>query len=141
MLEEVISVNLDNVVEKVAKKKIDGYRFVTMSCAELYDNTIDILYHFDKDLRLINFRLTVSRNTTVPSISPVYFAAFLVENEMQDLFGIRFKGLAIDYERTLYLEEEVKITPFCKYSVVGSAQESKSREHDAGLPPEKALEH
>lgn len=141
MLGEVISVNLDNVVEKVAKKKIDGYRFVTMSCAELDANTIDILYHFDKDLRLINFRLTVSRNNTVPSISPVYFAAFLVENEMQDLFGIRFKGLTIDYERTLYLEEEVKITPFCKYSVVESAQESKSGGHDDGLPPEKALEH
>ena len=117
MLGEVISVSLDDVIEKVAKKKVDGYRFVTMSCAELDENTIDILYHLDKDLKLINFRLTVARNAAVPSISPVYFAAFLVENEMQDLFDIRFTGLAIDYERTLYLEEEVKITPFCKYSL------------------------
>jgi ech hydrogenase subunit D len=126
MLGEVFCVGLNNVVEKVAKKKIDGYRFVTMSCAELDENTIDILYHFDKDLRLINLRLTVPRNTAVPSISTVYLAAFLVENEMQDLFGIRFKELVIDYERTLYLEAEVKITPFCKYAVVSSAQESKS---------------
>lgn len=117
MLGEVISVSLDDVIEKVAKKKVDGYRFVTMSCAELDENTIDILYHLDKDLKLINFRLTVPRNAAVPSISPVYFAAFLVENEMQDLFDIRFTGLVIDYERTLYLEEEVKITPFCKYSL------------------------
>jgi ech hydrogenase subunit D len=117
MLGEVISVSLDEVIEKVAKKKVDGYRFVTMSCAELDENTIDILYHLDKDLKLINFRLTVPRNAAVPSISPVYFAAFLVENEMQDLFDIRFTGLVIDYERTLYLEEEVKITPFCKYSI------------------------
>ena len=117
MLGEVISVSLDEVIEKVAKKKVEGYRFVTMSCAELDENTIDILYHLDKDLKLINFRLTVARNAAVPSISPVYFAAFLVENEMQDLFDIRFTGLVIDYERTLYLEEEVKITPFCKYSI------------------------
>ena len=117
MLGEVISVSLDEVIEKVAKKKIDGYRFVTMSCAQLDENTIDILYHLDKDLRLINFRLTVPKNAAVPSISPVYFAAFLVENEMQDLFDIRFTGLVIDYERTLYLEEEVKISPFCKYSI------------------------
>jgi ech hydrogenase subunit D len=116
MLGEVISVSLDEVIEKIAKKKVEGYRFVTMSCAELDENTIDILYHLDKDLRLINFRLTVPKNAAVPSISPVYFAAFLVENEMQDLFDIRFTGLVIDYERTLYLEEEVKITPFCKYS-------------------------
>ena len=117
MLGEVIPVSLDEVIEKVAKKKVDGYRFVTMSCAELDENTIDILYHLDKDLKLINFRLTVPKNAAVPSISPVYFAAFLVENEMQDLFDIRFTGLVIDYERTLYLEEEVKITPFCKYSI------------------------
>ena len=117
MLGEVISVSLDDVIEKVAKKKVEGYRFVTLSCAELDENTIDILYHLDKDLKLINFRLTVARNAAVASISPVYFAAFLVENEMQDLFEIRFTGLVIDYERTLYLEEEVKITPFCKYSI------------------------
>ena len=117
MLGEVISVSLDDIIEKVARKKVEGYRFVTMSCAELDENTIDILYHLDKDLNLINFRLTVPRNAAVPSISPVYFAAFLVENEMQDLFEIRFTGLVIDYERTLYLEEEVKITPFCKYSI------------------------
>jgi len=116
MLGEVISVSLDEVIEKIAKKKVEGYRFVTLSCAELDENTIDILYHLDKGLKLINFRLTVPRNAAVASISPVYFAAFLVENEMQDLFDVRFTGLVIDYERTLYLEEEVKITPFCKYS-------------------------
>ena len=117
MLGELIYVSLDDVIEKVAKKKFEGYRFVTMSCAEVDEDTIDILYHFDKDLKLISFRLTAQRNTAVPSISPVYFAAFLVENEIQDLFDIRFTGLVIDYERTLYLEEEVKITPFCKYNI------------------------
>lgn len=132
MLGEVISVSLDDVIEKIAKKKVDGYRFVTMSCAELDENTVDILYHLDKDLRLINFRLTVLRNTAVPSISPVYFAAFLVENEMQDLFDIRFTGLVIDYERTLYLEEEVKITPFCKYSISKANKESPTTSPTAG---------
>ena len=132
MLGEVISVSLDDIIEKVAKKKVEGYRFVTMSCAELDENTIDILYHLDKDLKLIHFRLTVPRNATVASISPVYFAAFLVENEMQDLFDIHFTGLVIDYERTLYLEEEVKITPFCKYSISKANKESPTPSPTAG---------
>lgn len=114
---EVISVDIDTVVGETAKIKVEGYRFLTMSCAELDETMVDILYHFDKDLELKHFRLTVPRDTPVPSISPVYFAAFLVENEIQDLFAVRFKGLAIDYERTLYLDEEVKVTPFCKYTV------------------------
>jgi len=37
------------------------------------------------------------------------------------LFGIRFQGLAIDYDRTLYLDEDVKQTPFCKYVVIKTA--------------------
>ncbi|MBW1677624.1 MAG: NADH-quinone oxidoreductase subunit C [Deltaproteobacteria bacterium] len=125
---EMISVSIDTVVGETAKIKVEGYRFVTMSCAELDQTMIDILYHFDKDLELKHLRLTVLRDTPVPSVSPVYFAAFLVENEIQDLFAVRFKGLAIDYERTLYLDEEVKVTPFCKYTVektgwgVGSKQ-------------------
>jgi len=114
---EVVSVSIDTVVGETAKIKVEGYRFLTMSCAELDETMVDILYHFDKDLELKHFRLTVPRDTPVPSISPVYFAAFLVENEIQDLFAVRFKGLAIDYERTLYLDEEVKVTPFCKYVV------------------------
>ena len=114
---EVICVSADTVVGETAKIKIKGYRFVTMSCAELDESMVDILYHFDKDLKLKHLRLTVSRKAPVPTISSVYFAAFLVENEIQDLFGVRFKGLAIDYERTLYLDEDVKVTPFCKYVV------------------------
>lgn len=132
MLGEVIPVSLDDVIEKVAKKKVEGCRFVTMSCAELDENTVDILYHFDRDLRLINFRLAVARDATVPSISPVYFAAFLVENEIQDLFDIRFTGLVLDYERTLYLEEEVKSTPFCKYSISTASKEKPLSSPPAG---------
>ncbi len=51
----------------------------------------------------------------MPSISPVYFAAFLIENEIEDQFGIKFDGLVLDFGGTLYLEEEVMRTPFCKY--------------------------
>ena len=87
MLEE-IPVNIDSVVGETAKMKIDGYRFVTMSCVALDENTFEILYHLDKDFRLKHLRLTVSNSISVPSISPVYLAAFLVENEIQDLFGL-----------------------------------------------------
>jgi ech hydrogenase subunit D len=121
MIGQVISISPDNVVGETAKMKVEGYRFVTLSCVELDETTVDILYHFDRDFQLKHLRLTVRKDIPVPSISPVYFAAFLVENEIQDLFGIRFQGLAIDYDRTLYLDEDVKKTPFCKYVVIKTA--------------------
>ena len=117
MQANVIFVTTDMLVGEVAKTKIEGFRFVTMSCVEFDGNTLDLLYHFDKDLALKHLRLTGIKNNSVPSISVVYFAAFLVENEIQDLFGLRFDGLVLDFERTLYLDEDVKITPFCKYTV------------------------
>ena len=117
MQTDVISVRTDTLVGEVAKTKVEGFRFVTISCIELDGDTFDLLYHFDKELVLKHLGLNCSRDSIVPSISAVYLAAFLVENEIQDLFGIRFNGLAINFERTLYLEEEVTVTPFCKYSV------------------------
>ena len=117
MQEEFPSVRVESVIGECAKLKAEGYRFVTMSCVELDESSLHILYHFDKSLEMKHLRLTVSKDTQVPSLSPVYFAAFLVENEIQDHFGVVFKDLALDYKRTLYLEEEVQRTPFCRYSV------------------------
>jgi ech hydrogenase subunit D len=131
MLEQEISIEPVNIIGETAKLKVEGYRLVTLSCIERDANQVDILYHFDKDYHLKHLRLTVPKDVPVPSISPVYFAAFLVENEIQDLFGIRFQGLAIDYDRTLYLAEDVRTAPFCKYVVVDTpvTQESSSGEN------------
>jgi len=117
MREEILAVSAEALVGEVAKLKVLGYRLVTLSCTELDAATVDILYHFDKDLGLKHLRLTAPKAVAVPSISPVYFAALLVENEIQDFFGLRFEGLLVDYRGTLYLEEEALKTPFCRFSL------------------------
>ena len=122
MRHDVACASLETLVGEVAKIKVLGYRLVTLSCVERDEDTFDIFYHFDKNLTLKHFKLNVSRGVPVPSITPVYFAAFLVENEIQDLFGIAFEGLALDYERTLYLDEEVRATPFCRFTVAKAAR-------------------
>jgi ech hydrogenase subunit D len=121
MIKQIMDISMEHVVGEAAKMKVEGYRFVTLSCVEIDEARVDILYHFDREFQLKHLRLPVLKDTPVPSISPVYFAAFLVENEIQDLFGIRFQGLAIDYDCTLYLEADVKKTPFCKYVVIKTA--------------------
>lgn len=121
---EVMCIGPDNLLGETARMKVEGYRFVTLSCVEISETQMEILYHFDREFQMKHLRLTISRDSSVPSISPVYFAAFLVENEIQDLFGIRFHGLVIDYDRTLYLEEDVKTAPFCKYVAVQKTSES-----------------
>ena len=117
MREDIIAVSAAALVGEVARLKVLGYRLVTLSCTELDASTVDILYHFDKDLGLKHLRLTALKTEAVPSISPVYFAALLVENEIQDFFGLRFEGLVVDYRGMLYLEDEALKTPYCRFSL------------------------
>jgi ech hydrogenase subunit D len=138
MREEIVPVSAAALVGEVAKLKVQGYRLVTLSCTDLDESTVDILYHFDKDLGLKHLRLTAAKSLPVPSISPVYFAALLVENEIQDFFGLRFEGLLVDYQGTLYLEEEALKTPYCRFSLrtaeKSEAQPSVQAEK-ADIPP------
>lgn len=39
---------------------------------------------------------------TIPSISEVFFAAFLYENETHDLYGVNFSGMAVDFQGKFY---------------------------------------
>ena len=116
MTGEVVSISPDQVVGACARKKAERNRLVTMTCTAPGENEVEILYHFDRDLELSHLRLRVARGIAVPSISGVYFAAFLVENEIRDLFGVHFSGLAPDYEGTLYLDPEVAEAPFLSHA-------------------------
>lgn len=109
--EKIIEVSPDTVASEVLKFKNDGYRLLTMSCTELDEDYVDILYHMDKDLELTHLRMKQKKNEKVPSISGIYFAALLVENEMRDQFALEFDGLVLDFNRTLYLDEDVTEVP------------------------------
>lgn len=129
MKEQIIEVTKDDIVSQADGFKAQGYRFVTMTCTELDETTLDILYHFEKDYELTHLRLSTKKDETVPSITSVYLGAFLIENEMQDQFGAKFDGIAIDFGGTLYLEDEyTNTTPFCRYSVVDKGDKKASEQ-------------
>ncbi len=117
-MEAITDIALDALQSEVQKMWDNQYRLVTMSSVDLKDeDKFDIFYHFDKNLGLKTFRLTVPKETAIPSISGIYFAAFLVENEIKDQFGVNFTDIALDFGSNLYLEDEVMTSPFCKYSI------------------------
>jgi len=113
---ETKNVDKGRLMAEVQALKNEGQRLLTMTSVDLGES-FDLLYHFDLDLRMTHLRLTVPKGESVPSISGIYFAALVIENEIQDLFGIKFEGLALDFGGNFYLEEEVKKYPFCKVTV------------------------
>jgi len=62
---------------------------------------MELIYHFRKDLEVINIRLKTSKGEDIPSITPILLGAVLMENEVKDSFGIEFTGLAIDFKKLL----------------------------------------
>ena len=109
---------LDNQLEKIGALLLHNWRFVTMTVVD-NGEMFDIYYHVDLDYELMTYKLELKKGDTLPSISGVCFAAVVVENEIQDLFGITITGLAIDYEKHFLLAPDAPAQPFCRVPGVG----------------------
>ena len=108
---KVIDVTLDTLVGEVTNMKNDGQRLVTFSTYQEGENKIGILYHFDKDLEPTHLRLVADMDKPIPSVSGVFFSAMLVENEIRDQWDVKFDGLVLDFNRSLFLDPEVIQVP------------------------------
>ena len=90
------------LLERVEAMRRDGYRLVQIGATRLPEH-VELLYSFDRDGRLHNLRLQLAGfGVPVPSISSIYWCAFLYENEIHDLFNVQVEGIAVDFHGTLY---------------------------------------
>lgn len=113
MLEGLKEIESAHLLAEVGHLLRYGYRFVTMTCLDAGESH-ELLYHFDKQYQMINLRMLVPKTHSVPSISGICFAAVLIENEIKDMFGVPFEGLAIDYKGRFLLAEDAPQTPLNK---------------------------
>ena len=79
----------------------EGWRLITASAIVL-DQGHRLLYHFERRDELTHVQVDLGPGEAVPSIGTIYPGSFLVENEMQELQGVRIAGLAIDYRGRLF---------------------------------------
>ena len=97
-----VSLTPAELIGKVQELQREGYRLVQIGATRLPD-LFEVNYSFDRDLHFLNFRLTLaSAETPIPSISGIYWSAFLYENEIHDLFGLTITGIAVDYKGKFY---------------------------------------
>jgi ech hydrogenase subunit D len=94
-------VDKNQIVEKAANFFKQGFRLVAITCAA--KDNFELTYTYEKDYKTTNVRVVLPKSDPVlPSITSSYFAAFTYENELQDLFGIKVTGLALDFKGTFY---------------------------------------
>ncbi|ADN35240.1 NADH dehydrogenase (ubiquinone) 30 kDa subunit [Methanolacinia petrolearia DSM 11571] len=94
-------ISVGELLDEVKAKSDDGYRLVQIGCTRIED-AFEINYSFDKENRFENLRVTIGEDVTMPSISDIYWGAFIYENEMHDLYGIPVEGMNIDFNGYLF---------------------------------------
>lgn len=102
MIEEqkIKVIEVDELLNRVAELHEQGYRLVQISCTRL--KYFELNYSFDKNLKFVNLRLNILPGFEVNSVTSIYEGAFLYENEIHDLFGVKFRHINIDYNGSLY---------------------------------------
>ncbi|MGQ9658525.1 MAG: NADH-quinone oxidoreductase subunit C [Thermochromatium sp.] len=102
---------LERWVPTAEQHRRDGSRLVQMTGTAHADH-FEILVSYERDNRCIHYRVQLPRDPLpeLPSLSAIFPAAFTYENELKDLFGLRFSGLTIDYGGN-FLRTKTKI-PF-----------------------------
>lgn len=85
----------ENLFLYVNQMKIEGARFITITALDM-DDKHQLIYHFELDGKINNLHLTIEKGQPVQSITGLYGAAFIAENEVQDLFGQKFIAMNID---------------------------------------------
>ena len=111
MLENNVEIKSSSeLLKTVQELKNDGYRYATMICLKANDGH-EFIYVLDKDYVLKTLRYFVKPSEKPKSMSGIYLCALLIENEYQDLFGLVFEGLAIDFKGHQYLTPNSPKTP------------------------------
>ncbi len=99
---EFINIAIADLSDCAAKRKVEGARYV-QTLAVNTEAGVDLIYTFMAGDKIDNYKIpAVSKDDAVPSISQDFLAAFVWENEIHDLFGITFEGIAIDFGGAFY---------------------------------------
>ena len=96
----VIEANMNNYMDIISEMKQKNARLVQICCTET--DGYEITYSFDVDYDFTHIRLSIIYSQEIESISGMFDSAFLYENEMKDLFGVKIIHISPDFQGELY---------------------------------------
>ncbi len=119
-------------IEKLDRQELlDRVRHLSGKGARLISITgvdtgqwLELIYVFEDELEMVAFKTEVEHEGFFPSINHYYPGAWLAENEIQDMFGLRFEGLAVDFAGFMFLGHDSPTRPFIKEVRVRGAMKS-----------------
>ncbi|WCJ60240.1 NADH-quinone oxidoreductase subunit C [Fontisphaera persica] len=93
----IIPLPVAELPARVLMLRHEGWRLVHISATPAGEQ-IEVNYGFDRLGVYQTLRVTLpAAAPRLPSISRIYWAAFVYENEMHDLFDVQVEGMAVDF--------------------------------------------
>ena len=108
---EFISIQLMELLHRVSDLKEQGSRLVQICCSK-HGEALELDYSFDLNYRLVDLKISVMPEDEIDSISAIFPQAFLYENEIESLFGLKVKHMSVDFGGKLY--QMAKQKPFAE---------------------------
>lgn len=132
----------DNIHDGVSQLKKEGSRYVQILAVN-NDESIDLVYTFmNTQDELRNYNVNgLAKDATVPSITDLFYEAFVCENEIHDLFGLTFSDLALDFGGKFYqLSQEKPMTVISPEELARREKEKKIAAAKAAAAAKKAAQ-
>lgn len=106
---EFVTILPIELLDKVSDLNDQGCRLVQICCSKSGE-MLELDYSFDLNYQLVDLKISVSPSDEIDSISAIFPPAFLYENEIESLFGLKVKHKLVDFGGKLY--QTAKPTPF-----------------------------
>lgn len=129
-------ITVDTLLDTCKDYKDKGYRLAQIHPVLKQDDTITMFYSFVKENEVINLKIenVIKGETVIPSVTSLFIACFVYENEAHDLFGVNIEGNLIDFQGSFYSFGEGVTAPM----TVISPEQLAAREKAAKIAKAKA---
>lgn len=129
-------ITIDSLLDTCKEYKGKGYRLAQIHPVLEQDNTITMFYSFVKHNEVINLKIenVIKGETVIPSVTSLFIACFVYENEAHDLFGVNIEGNLIDFQGAFYRFGEGVTAPM----TIISPEQLAAREKAAKIAKAKA---
>lgn len=127
---------LDQLLDTCKEYKEKGYRLDQLLPKLERDDTITMIYTFVMGEEIVNFKIggIIKNETVVPSVTELFIAAFVFENEAHELYGVNIEGNVLDFKGNFYKFPEGIEAPM----TIISPEQLAAREKAAKIAAAKA---
>ena len=123
---EFIEIPLAEAHATAERMQTEGARFVQVRAVN-GENGVDLYYTYEKEGTLENYKVAgLTKDDVVPSISDVFLAAFVFENEARELIGIDLRDIAIDFGGNMYTLAETEPMTYLSPELAAAKAKAKA---------------